>query len=113
MEAGNAATWDQSVKLLAGECLGGGTVVNYCTSFRTPDDIRAEWASAGVPWFTAEEYTHSLDAVCARLSVNLVHNRVSAREQILQRGLQSLGWPFAAMPRNVIGFQHGQTFRYS
>ena len=24
----------------AGECLGGGTVVNYTTSFRTPDDIR-------------------------------------------------------------------------
>src|ERR1700674_330347 len=102
-EAGNAATWDQSVNLLAGECLGGGTVVNYCTSFRTPDDVRAEWASAGVPWIASEEYTRSLDAVCARLSVNLEHNRVSAREQVLQRGLQSLGWHCAAMPRNVIG----------
>jgi choline dehydrogenase-like flavoprotein len=112
MEAGNAATWDQSVNLLAGECLGGGTVVNYCTSFRTPDDIRAEWASAGVPWFTAEEYTHSLDAVCARLSVNLEHNRVSAREQILQRGLQSLGWHCAAMPRNVIGCEQGKICGY-
>src|SRR5260221_460707 len=88
MEAGNAATWDQSVNLLAGECLGGGTVVNYCTSFRTPDDIRAEWASAGVPWFTSEEYTRSLDTVSARPSVDIDHNRVSAREQILQRGLQ-------------------------
>jgi long-chain-alcohol oxidase len=102
-EAGNAATWDQSVNLLAGECLGGGTVVNFCTSFRTPDDVRAEWASAGVPWLASEEYTRSLDAVCARLSVNLEHNRVSAREQILQRGLQSLGWHCAALPRNVIG----------
>ena len=26
--------------LLAGSCLGGGTVVNYTTSFRTPDDVR-------------------------------------------------------------------------
>jgi len=64
-ESGNAATWDRSVNLLAGECLGGGTVVNYCTSFRTPDDVRAEWAAAGVPWFTQDEYTRSLDA-CAR-----------------------------------------------
>ncbi len=111
-EAGNAATWDQSVNLLAGECLGGGTVVNFCTSFRTPDDIRAEWASAGVPWFAAEEYTRSLDAVCARLSVNLEHNRVSAREQILQRGLQSLGWHCAAMPRNVIGCEQGKICGY-
>jgi hypothetical protein len=86
-ERGNASTWDHSVNLLAGECLGGGTVVNYCTSFRTPDDVRAEWASAGVAWLTQDEYTRSLDAVCARLSVNLDHNRVSPREQVLQRGL--------------------------
>jgi choline dehydrogenase-like flavoprotein len=111
-ESGNAATWDQSVNLLAGECLGGGTVVNYCTSFRTPDDVRAEWAAAGVPWFTQEEYTRSLDAVCARLSVNLEHNRVSAREQILQRGLHSLGWHCAAMPRNVIGCEQGKICGY-
>jgi long-chain-alcohol oxidase len=111
-EAGNAATWDQSVHLIAGECLGGGTVVNFCTSFRTPDDVRAEWASTGVPWFASEEYTRSLDAVCARLSVNLEHNRVSAREQILQRGLQSLGWHCAAMPRNVIGCEQGKICGY-
>jgi long-chain-alcohol oxidase len=111
-EAGNAATWDQSVNLLAGECLGGGTVINYCTSFRTPDDVRAEWASAGVPWFSSQEYTRSLDAVCARLSVNLEHNRVSAREQVLQRGLQALGWHCAAMPRNVIGCEQGKICGY-
>jgi len=110
--AGNAATWDQSVNLLAGECLGGGTVVNFCTSFRTPEDVRAEWASAGVPWFASEEYTRSLDAVCARLAVNLEHNRVSAREQVLQRGLQSLGWHCAAMPRNVIGCEQGKICGY-
>lgn len=110
-EVGNAATADQSVSLLAGECLGGGTVVNYCTSFRTPDDIRAEWA-AGVPWFASEEYTRSLDAVCSRLSVNLEHNRVSAREQVLQRGLQALGWHCAPMPRNVVGCEQGKICGY-
>ena len=64
LEEGFAATPNQSVSLLAGECLGGGTVINYCTSFRTPDDVRQEWAAAGVPWFTGDEYTRSLDAVC-------------------------------------------------
>jgi choline dehydrogenase-like flavoprotein len=111
-EKGNAATWDQSVNLLAGECLGGGTVVNYCTSFRTPDEVRAEWAALGVPWFTQEEYTWSLDAVCARLSVNLEHNCVSAREQVLQRGLKSLGWHCAPMPRNVVGCEQGKICGY-
>jgi long-chain-alcohol oxidase len=112
LEGGFAATADQSVGLLAGECLGGGTVINYCTSFRTPDDVRAEWAAAGVPWFTSEEYTSCLDEVCARLSVNLDHNRVSAREQVLQRGLNSLGWHAAAMPRNVVGCDQGKICGY-
>ncbi|MGC2832072.1 MAG: GMC family oxidoreductase N-terminal domain-containing protein, partial [Candidatus Acidiferrum sp.] len=42
LEGGFAGTADQSVGLLAGECLGGGTVINYCTSFRTPEEVRAE-----------------------------------------------------------------------
>ncbi len=112
LEGGFAATADQSVGLLAGECLGGGTIINYCTSFRTPDDVRAEWAAAGVPWFTSEEYSSSLDAVCARLSVNLDHNRVSAREQVLQRGLSALGWHSEAMPRNVVGCEQGKICGY-
>jgi long-chain-alcohol oxidase len=107
-EAGFAATADHSVGLLAGECFGGSTVINYCTSFRTPDDIRTEWAAAGVPWFASEEYTRSLDAVCERLHVNLDHNRVSVRERVLERGLRALGWHVDAMPRNVIGCDQGK-----
>ncbi len=49
-----SATDDQSVGLIAGSCLGGGTVVNYSTSFRTPDEVRAEWAGLGVPAFTSD-----------------------------------------------------------
>ncbi len=82
-ECGFASTRDHSVGFLAGECLGGGTVVNYCTSFRTPDDIREEWADAGAAWIRGPEFTKSLDAVCQRLSVNSDHNRVSQREQVL------------------------------
>jgi long-chain-alcohol oxidase len=112
LEGGFAATADQSVGLLAGECLGGGTVINYCTSFRTPEEVRAEWAAGGVPWFVSEEYTNSLDSVCARLSVNLDHNRASAREKVLQRGLNALGWHVAAMPRNVVGCDQGKICGY-
>jgi long-chain-alcohol oxidase len=112
MEHGFAATADHSVGLLAGACVGGGTVVNYCTSFRTPESVRQEWAAAGVPWFTSEEYTESLDAVCARLSVNTEQNRVSAREAVLQRGLKALGWHSDAMPRNVVGCDQGKVCGY-
>jgi choline dehydrogenase-like flavoprotein len=113
LEGGFAATADHGVGLLAGECLGGGTVVNYCTSFRTPDNIREEWAAVGgVPWFTTHEYTRSLDAVCERLRVNREHNRVSAREQVFERGLRALGWHVDAMPRNVVGCDQGRICGY-
>ena len=111
-EGGSAATKDHSVGLLAGACLGGGTVVNYCTSFQTPPEIREEWAAAGVPWFTSEEYTRSLDTVCARLSVNREQNRISAREEVLGRGLRALGWHVDTMPRNVVGCDQGKVCGY-
>jgi choline dehydrogenase-like flavoprotein len=111
-ECGFASTRDHSVGLLAGECLGGGTVVNYCTSFRTPDEIREEWAEAGVEWMRGAEYSKSLDAVCERLSVNMDHNRISKREQMLERGLKRLGWHVDAMPRNVVGCEQGKVCGY-
>jgi long-chain-alcohol oxidase len=111
-ECGFSSTRDHSVGLLAGECLGGGTVVNYCTSFRTPDEIREEWAEEGVEWMRGAEYTKSLDAVCERLSVNTEHNRVSKREQVLERGLKPLGWHVDAMPRNVINCEQGKVCGY-
>jgi choline dehydrogenase-like flavoprotein len=97
------ATHDQSVGLVAGSCLGGGTVVNFSTSFRTPDDVRAEWASHGVPAFASAEFGDALDAVCERLGVNQEHNDPSMREQKLRDACVSLGWHIDAMPRNVNG----------
>jgi choline dehydrogenase-like flavoprotein len=44
--------------------------------------------------------------------VNLDHNRVSAREQVLQRGLNALGWHAATMPRNVVGCEQGKVCGY-
>ncbi|MGH3647725.1 MAG: GMC family oxidoreductase N-terminal domain-containing protein [Micromonosporaceae bacterium] len=105
--AAPSATDDQSVALLAGACLGGGTVVNYSTSFRTPGEVRAEWASHGVPAFDGEDYTRSLDAVCERLGVNTDHNAPSARDRIMRDGCEKLGWHIDAMPRNVIGCDQG------
>jgi choline dehydrogenase-like flavoprotein len=106
------ATEDQSVGLIAGACLGGGTVVNYTTSFRTPDDVRAEWAGLGVPAFASDDYTQSLDAVCERLGVNQEHNEPSSRERKLQEGCVKLGWHVDAMPRGVRACAQGRECGY-
>jgi choline dehydrogenase-like flavoprotein len=106
------ATHDQSVGLIAGTCLGGGTVVNYSTSFRTPDEIRAEWAGQGVSAFTSDDYTASLDAVCERLGVNQEHNEPSTRDRKLQEGCVKLGWHVDAMPRGVRNCAQGKECGY-
>ncbi|MDQ6834719.1 MAG: GMC family oxidoreductase N-terminal domain-containing protein, partial [Actinomycetota bacterium] len=107
-----SATHDQSVGLIAGACLGGGTVVNYSTSFRTPDDVRAEWAGHGVPAFASEDYTASLDAVTERMGVSQEYNEPSARDQKLQEGCVKLGWHVDAMPRGVRNCAQGRECGY-
>jgi choline dehydrogenase-like flavoprotein len=106
--AAAATTDDGGVGLLAGQCLGGTTVVNWTTSFRTPDRVREEW---GGP-FVTDEFSRSLDAVWDRSGVNTDHNVPSSRDAIMQRGLEALGWHVAAMPRNVRGCDQDRVCGY-
>lgn len=98
-----ATSSNGQVVLMQGTGLGGGTVVNYTTSFRTPDDIRAEWAGLGARQFADDEYTRSLDAVSERLGINLDHDKPGVRDALLERGARALGWHMEPTPRNVIG----------
>jgi choline dehydrogenase-like flavoprotein len=101
LNGGGIASEDQSIGLLAGATLGGGTVINYSTSFRTPDGVREEWASHGVPAFTEATYTQALDAVCERLAVNRENSEPARRDQLMLEGLKQLGWHGDSIPRNV------------
>jgi choline dehydrogenase-like flavoprotein len=103
LNAGGMASHDGSIGLLAGSCLGGGTVVNYTFSFRTPDHVRREWASMGLPAVAGNEFDESLDAVWERISVNEEHSVPSLRDEAIRRGLDRLGWDSQVMKRNVRG----------
>ena len=98
-------TADGSVSIVAGSTLGGGTVVNYTTSFATPEEVRAEWdeISGLAGLFTGTDYAASSEAVHGRLNVNQDHNQPSHRDGMMERGLRDLGWHVDAMPRNVDG----------
>ena len=101
---GLLATRDLGLVVLQGSTLGGGTVINYTTSFATPDSVRDEWAREhGLPHFASGEFTQSLDAVAVRLGVNTDHARPSGRDQVLIRGLERLGWHHGLLPRDVRG----------
>lgn len=98
-------TADGGMVILAGSTLGGGTVINYTTSFPTPVRVREEWdEEAGFDAvFTGDDFAESAEAVSARLSVNTDHGWPSSREQLMEKGLRELGWHVAEMPRNVRG----------
>ncbi len=103
LDGGLAGTSDRGVSILAGRCLGGGTVVNFTTSLRTPEPVRREWEDmTASPLLDAESYNRALDAVSDRLHVNTLHNHASRRDEVLESGLRSLGWHVASMPRNVV-----------
>ena len=106
-------TDDAGLVVLQGSCLGGGTVVNYTTSFHTPDAVRDEWASGhGLPHFLEPAFTASLDAVATRLHVTRDEHRPSGRDAVLIRGLERLGWHHGVLPRNTHGCSQGDDCGY-
>ncbi len=101
---GLLATRDLGVVVLQGATLGGGTVINYTTSFPTPESVRHEWARGHqLPHFESAEFTRALEAVAGRVGANTDHAKPSARDRTLIRGLDQLGWHHAPLPRDVQG----------
>jgi len=108
LDGGLLTTQDGSMPILAGSCLGGGTVINYTTSLPLPAPIRAEWDQlAGLTLFTSARFQESLDRVSARVGASTRWNTPGMRDQLLERGCRALGWHVAAQPRNVTGCREG------
>jgi long-chain-alcohol oxidase len=96
------ATSDLGVRIFAGSTLGGGTTVNYATSFKTPDFVLEEWARlSGVDAFVSGEFEESLDEVAERLNVNTDSSAAGRRDAVMEEGLKALGWHVDMMPRAV------------
>ncbi len=101
-------TQSGSMPILAGSCLGGGTTVNYTTSFPLPARTRAEWdARSGLSLFSSARFTESLERVQRRLDVGTRWTTASARDTILETGCRRLGWHVGTIPRNVTGCREG------
>lgn len=101
LDRGTTSTRDLALSIFAGACVGGGTTVNWQTSLRTPDDVRAEWAeSSGCAHFASDSFTQSLDAVCNRLSIGTSESKANANNRALRDGCTALGYDWSVTPRN-------------
>jgi long-chain-alcohol oxidase len=101
---GGVPTPDQSIGLLAGFCLGGGTTVNYTWCFRPPDHVLDDWQDRfGLDDWAGRDFDDSLDAVWERIGVNSENSMPSLRDERFREGLAKLGWDSQVMQRNVQG----------
>ena len=101
---GGIPTPDQSIGLLSGSCLGGGTTVNYTWCFRPPDHVRREWQDRfGLDEWAGKDFDDSLDAVWDRIRVNPENSPPSRRDLRFREGLAKLGWDSQVMQRNAVG----------
>src|ERR671924_306309 len=104
LNGGGVATVDQSIGLLAGSCLGGGTTVNYTWCFRPPEHVREEWKDRfGLNDWAGRDFDDSLDAVWERISISSESSIPSERDHAMRKGLGELGWHSEVMQRNCKG----------
>lgn len=97
-------TSDLGVQILAGSTLGGGTVVNYSTSFKTPKFVLDQWADeSGIDAFRSGELDEHLDIAAKRINVNTDSSAAGKRDELMEEGLKKLGWHVDALPRAVKG----------
>ncbi len=100
LDGGLTATKDLGIALLAGATLGGGTTVNWCTSFRLADQIAAEWETesgmTGLGNELAPHYTE-LEQMLGLAPVA----RHNANNRVILDGARALGIHGAALPRNA------------
>ena len=101
-ESGARKTKDKAISILQGRCVGGGTTVNWTSSFRTPPATLAYWnRSLGLPGFAADELAPWFQKMEARLAVTQWEIAPNANNAALARGAQKLGIAAGTLRRNV------------
>lgn len=105
LKRGALSTKDLGVIMLAGNTLGGGTVVNWMTSFRTPYPVLAEWDQfSGLNGcFTSSRLQRSFASVEQRIRVNTENSQHNRQNQLLFDGASALGYHAGVVPRNAVG----------
>jgi choline dehydrogenase-like flavoprotein len=102
LDGGLMMTQSGSMPILAGSALGGGTVINYTTSFPLPQPTREEWARrSGLSLFTSARFEESIRRVSERVSVTTEFSDPAPRDQLMEKGCRALGWHIDVIPRNV------------
>lgn len=92
------------ISMPMGRVVGGTTVVNSGTCFRTPDDVLVDWVRGGVRGVDPDTMTPIFDEVESVLGVQPVPEEVlGSNGAIARRGAEALGWSGGPIRRNIRG----------
>jgi choline dehydrogenase-like flavoprotein len=105
---GIVTTTDHAVGILAGEAVGGATVINWMTCLPPRPEARAEWArDGGMDGVDGTGFDRAFASVAARLNVSTSESDVNASNETLRRGSIALGYregvDWDVIPRNAVG----------
>lgn len=100
-EGGAMPTRDGALSVVQGRVVGGSTVVNWTSSFRTPEQTLRHWRDRhGITGLGVEDLAPYFDAIERRLNIGPWHDH-NRNNQLLIRGAEKLGWSHGAIRRNV------------
>ena len=103
-ESASRKTKDKAINILQGRCVGGGTTVNWTSSFRTPEATLDYWRSAfGLEGFGVADLAPWFERMEQRVNVTTWTVAPNENNDALRRGAQALGFGFATIRRNVKG----------
>jgi choline dehydrogenase-like flavoprotein len=103
-ESAGRKTADKAINILQGRCVGGGTTVNWTTSFRTPTTTLAQWRrEQGLAEFTPEALAPWFERMEARLSIGPWEVAPNANNAALAKGAAAIGISHGRIRRNVRG----------
>jgi choline dehydrogenase-like flavoprotein len=104
-EAATRATKDLGFTILQGRAVGGSTVVNWTTSFRTPEPVYEHWKRVhGVNEISHADVTPHWDEVEKRLNIQKIElEETNRNNRLLYDGCKKLGLAVETTHRNVKG----------
>ncbi|WP_416427377.1 GMC family oxidoreductase [Pseudomonas sp. App30] len=95
---------DGAITILQGRAVGGTTLVNWTSSFRTPPQTLAHWASEhGVKGHGVDDMAPWFERMEQRLGVAPWLIPPNANNEVISRGCEALGYSWKVIPRNVRG----------
>lgn len=103
-EGAGRATKDGAISIFQGRTVGGTTVVNWTSSFRTPTPTLDFWAKEfGVKGASHDEMAPYFAQMEERLKVEKWAMPPNPNNQLLKVGCEKNNWSWAVIPRNVSG----------